>query len=67
MSKQPLVKPTLRPSDFHDVDLGSVAQESKACNKAVEPQRCALLGAVFDQDGIYAQAFAREARTLYGD
>jgi hypothetical protein len=57
----------LRPSDFHEVDLGEVEQESKACDKAVEPQRCALLGSIFDQGGIHAQAFAREARTLYGD
>lgn len=57
----------LRPSRFDEVDLGSVDQESKACNKAAEPQRCALLGAVFDQGGIHARAFAQEARTLYGD
>lgn len=57
----------LRPSDFDVVDLASVEQESRGCDPAAEPQRCALLAAVFDQGGIHAQAFAREARTLYGD
>lgn len=57
----------LRPADFDEVDLGNLAEESKSCDPAVEPQRCALLGAVFDQGGIHAQAFSRDAKTLYGD
>jgi len=57
----------LRPSDFDVVDLESIEKESRDCDPAVEPQRCALLGAVFNQGGLHAQEFAREARTLYGD
>lgn len=57
----------LRISDFDDVDVGNVAVESKSCDPAMEPQRCAVLGAIFDQGNFHARAFAREARTIYGD
>jgi hypothetical protein len=57
----------LRISDDDLVEIGSVAQESASCDPAKEPQRCAILGAVFDQGGIHAQAFSREARTIYGE
>lgn len=57
----------LRISDDDVVDLASIGPESKKCDPAVEPQRCALLGAIFTQGNLHAQAFAREARTIYGD
>jgi hypothetical protein len=57
----------LRIDDDDLVAVESIAQESKKCNAAVEPRRCALLGAIFDQGGVHAQAFSPEARTLYGN
>ena len=57
----------LRISDDDLVEIGSVAQESEGCDPIMEPQRCALLGAIFGQEGIHAQAFSREARTIYGE
>lgn len=57
----------LRISDDDDVEIGSVAEESKSCDPAMEPARCALLGAVFARGGIHAQEFSREARTIYGE
>lgn len=57
----------LRIADYDSVDLSSVALETKRCDPAIEPQRCALLSAIFDQGNYHAQEFAREARTIYGD
>jgi hypothetical protein len=57
----------LRPADSEEIDLWKVLQESRACDPSMEPQRCALLGAIFDQGGIHAQAFSREAGTIYND
>ena len=57
----------LRPSRFDEVALDRVEEESKSCDEAKEPERCALLRAIFLQGGIHPQAFSPEARTLYGD
>lgn len=57
----------LRISDDDVVDLGYVTRESERCDPAAEPERCALLGAIFGQGNLHAQAFSREALTIYGD
>ncbi len=57
----------LRPADSEEIDLSKVLQESRACDPRLEPQRCALLGAIFDQAGIHGQAFSPEAGTIYND
>lgn len=57
----------LRPSDSDLVDLTYVDRESQYCDPEMEAQRCAVLSSIFDQGGIHAQAFSRDAKTLYGD
>lgn len=57
----------LRPEKEDVVAIAGVIEESKRCDPAVEPERCALLSAVFGQGGIHAQAFSPEAKTIYGD
>lgn len=57
----------LRISEDELVEIGSVAKESESCDPIMEPERCALLRAIFAQEGIHAQAFSREARTIYGE
>ena len=57
----------LRPSDADLVAVGNVGIESEQCDPATEPQRCALLAAIFDQGNIIPKGFSQEARTLYGE
>lgn len=57
----------LRPAEFEEVDLEEFARESKGCDPALEPQRCALLGAIFDQGGVHPRSFPAEASTIYPD
>jgi hypothetical protein len=57
----------LRPTDDDMVPVSDVELENKSCDPAAEPQRCALLGAIFDQGGLQSKAFSREALTIFGD
>lgn len=57
----------LRPSDSDLVAVGNVGVESEACDPVAEPQRCALLAAIFAQGNIIPKGFSQEASTLYGE
>jgi hypothetical protein len=57
----------LRPSDADLVAVGNVAVESKQCDPAAEPERCALLAAIFDEGKLVPKGFSQAAKTLYGE
>ena len=57
----------LRPSDSDLVAIGNVEVESKQCDPAAEPQRCALLAAIFDEGNLVPKGFSQAAKTLYGE
>lgn len=57
----------LRPSDSDLVAIGNVEVESKQCDPAAEPERCALLAAVFDEGNLVPKGFSQAAKTLYGE
>jgi hypothetical protein len=57
----------LKPAERDEVDLAFVEAESKACDARNEPERCAILRAVFGQGGLQPRRFDDDVRTIYGD
>lgn len=55
----------LRPEDRELVPLGELEDEARRCDAAVEPERCAMLGALFQHGEVIAAEFPRTARTIF--
>lgn len=47
----------VRPTSFFAVDVAAIEQERDACDSAEEPERCALLRALFDHGDVVQTAF----------
>jgi hypothetical protein len=54
-----------RPLESQQVDLAFLRSEYDACDRQAEPDRCAMLAAVFGHGELEAQAFSPAARTIY--
>ena len=54
----------LRPLDSYTVTIGSLANELATCDPAGEPDRCAMLHALFDQGTPVEQPFPAELPTI---
>ena len=55
----------LRPVDDRDVALEDLRAVHAACDPTLEPERCAILSAVFDHGPVIEQAFAEELGTIF--
>ena len=55
----------LRPTDESLVSLPSLQQQAEACDAAAEPERCALLDALFEHGDVRSQAFPEELPTFF--
>jgi hypothetical protein len=47
----------VRPTSFFAVDVAAIKQERDACDSGAEPERCALLHAMFDHGEVVQTAF----------
>ncbi len=54
----------LRPLDSYAVSIASLANELAICDPKAEPDRCALLQSLFDQDMPVEQPFPADLPTL---
>lgn len=54
----------LRPLATQEVPLAQIQSEALACDVAAEPERCALLTAVFGHGETYPQYFSAQANTF---
>ncbi len=55
----------LRPGDEELVPLADVEREARECDAALEPERCALLGALFQHGQVLPTEFPRSIRTIF--
>jgi hypothetical protein len=55
----------LRPADRELVPLGELEEEARSCDGELEPERCAMLGALFQQGEVVATEFPRTVRTIF--
>ena len=55
----------LRPEDRELVPLTELEDEARRCDGQVEPERCAMLGALFQHGEVVAAEFPRTARTIF--
>jgi len=56
----------LRPRNSELVNLEYVREQASICVPDVDPERCAILSALFDHGDLAAAAFPQSARTIYG-
>jgi hypothetical protein len=47
----------VKPSTFFAVDVASIRQERETCDASAEPERCAVLQALFDHGDVVQKAF----------
>lgn len=55
----------LRPADQELVPLAELEAEARNCDGEVEPERCAMLGALFQHGEVIAAEFPRSIRTIF--
>lgn len=55
----------LRPADRELVSLADLEAEARSCDAALEPERCAMLGALFQHGEVVATEFPRSVRTIF--
>jgi hypothetical protein len=55
----------LRPADEELVPLAELEEEARGCDAKLEPERCALLGALFQHGETIATEFPRSVRTIF--
>jgi hypothetical protein len=55
----------LRPADEELVPLAELEEEARSCDPELEPERCALLEALFQHGEAIAAEFPRSVRTIF--
>lgn len=55
----------LRPADRELVALAELQEEARRCDGELEPERCAMLGALFQHGDVIAAEFPRSVRTIF--
>jgi hypothetical protein len=55
----------LRPPDEDLVPLADLQEEARTCDAELEPERCAMLGALFQHGEVISAEFPRSARTIF--
>jgi hypothetical protein len=60
------VSGALRPFEYQRVPLSSLQEERATCDHAIEPERCALLEALFDGGDVADWEFPQEMATFGG-
>lgn len=55
----------LRPVDRELVPLAELEDEARRCDDELEPERCAMLGALFQHGEVIATEFPRSVRTIF--
>lgn len=55
----------LRPADRELVPLADLEDEARRCDGALEPERCAMLGALFQHGEVVGAEFPRSVRTIF--
>jgi hypothetical protein len=55
----------LRPADEELVPLTVLEDEARSCDAQLEPERCALLGALFQHGEVIPTEFPRSVRTIF--
>jgi hypothetical protein len=55
----------LRPADRELVPLAELEDEARSCDGELEPERCAMLGALFQHGEVIATEFPRSVRTIF--
>jgi hypothetical protein len=55
----------LRPADRELVPLAELEDEARRCDAALEPERCAMLDALFQHGEVVATEFPRSVRTIF--
>lgn len=55
----------LRPADRELMPLAELEEEARRCDVALEPERCAMLGALFQHGEVVATEFPRSVRTIF--
>ena len=55
----------LRPADRELVPLAELEDEARRCDEALEPERCAMLGALFQHGDVLAAEFPRSVPTIF--
>jgi hypothetical protein len=55
----------LRPADQELVPLAELEDEARRCDGEIEPERCAMLGALFQHGEVIATEFPRSVRTIF--
>jgi hypothetical protein len=55
----------LRPADGELVPLAELEDEARTCDGELEPERCAMLGALFEHGEVIATEFPRSVRTIF--
>ena len=55
----------LRPTDRELVPLAELEDEARRCDGELEPERCAMLGALFQHGEVLPAEFPRSARTIF--
>jgi len=55
----------LRPADRELVPLAELEDEARSCNGELEPERCAMLGALFQHGEVIPAEFPRSVRTIF--
>ncbi|HKO92512.1 MAG TPA: hypothetical protein VJU61_15230, partial [Polyangiaceae bacterium] len=55
----------LRPADDELVPLPQLEEEARSCDAELEPERCALLEALFPHGEVVGAEFPRSVRTIF--
>jgi hypothetical protein len=55
----------LRPADEELVPLAQLEQEARSCDAGLEPERCAMLSALFQHGEVVGAEFPRSVRTIF--
>lgn len=55
----------LRPVDEELVPLAELEEHARSCDAELEPERCAMLGALFQHGEVIGTEFPRSLRTIY--
>jgi hypothetical protein len=54
-----------KPLKAQEIDLTFLRDQHLACDAAAEPERCAMLAAIFAHGELVPRAFSDKARTIY--
>ena len=55
----------LRPADRELIPLADLENEARICDAQLEPERCAMLSALFQHGDVVAAEFPRSVRTIF--